>query len=298
MNSPNVRMSNSGSLDADAKKHANLLLNPCNAPLCHPIYDGADGGILFRSETDFIYANGATDTCGVLFWAPGGTGVLAGNATNLYGFTNTLGNLTATPAALNDQFCPGGVYLAANAAASTCVAACMQIYWPGTENNRQGYIAYGNVPARTINVTTPTSADQFSQVLMHAERTPNTKIEIRWRPGAGDQVTTDPAAATPDSEYAKRNGIGFSVRGLPTATGLRIRLVAVYQYEPKAGLGIVNSNARAMSNNSFDHVINFLDRMGDWMATGVATMDRIAQAATPVVTAVAYGATKRQGLLT
>jgi hypothetical protein len=97
---------------------------------------------------------------------------------------------------------------------------------------------------------------------------------------------------------AKRNGLAVTVRGMPAGIGVRIRLVAVYQYEPKVGLGLVNNSTRALSNNSFDQVMNFLDKLGDWSSMSAGGYDRVARAASiaaPVVAAVGYGAVRRIG---
>jgi len=284
------------SLDADASKHARLLNDPCYAPLCHPIYDGADGGILFRAEVDYLLYVTATSTCYTMVWSPGAVGVNAAGTTasNLV-MTYADDSFTAVPAYNGNVYqSPGATFLKANSAAATCVAACLEVFWNGTENNRAGIISYGNVPARTSIPGALVSADALSQPCTYAERVPNTKITLKWRPSAGDQITTDPSADTPGTELAKRNAIAYAARGIPIGQTLRVRLVAVYQYEPRIGTGVVHNHARAMSNNTFEQVMNYLDKIGDWtsMAAGIAIRAG-AIVAPPVMGAISYGNVRR-----
>lgn len=62
-------------LDKPALEYANLLVDPCTAPLVHPIYAGGDSGYLFRAESTFSWASDATQTAGVLHWTPNAIGI-------------------------------------------------------------------------------------------------------------------------------------------------------------------------------------------------------------------------------
>lgn len=255
-----------GGLDSAAADYARLLADPCNAPLVHPVYAGGEGGILIRFETDFIVFNGATDTCGVLSWTPGAIGINGGSAVNLLASGAVNSATAVTPAYQVVYSSPGCAFLPNNAAAARCVAACMQVYWPGSESNRAGIVFAGNAAARNItNAASSATADWVGNVCSFSSRMPNDHIEVRWRPTDADQMLIDPRTVTPDPEFARRNALVLAVKGIPNTTGVRVRLVAVYEYEPVIGIGIVNPQSSvARSGYTLDDVLNYLDRMGDW----------------------------------
>lgn len=285
-----------GALDAQALAYARLLRDPCGAPLVHPVYSGADGGILARFETDFVAFNGATITSGYLTWTPGALGVNGANASQLLYGNSTLSSNAATVFQFANSQAPGNDFLPTQAMAVRCVSACMQIYWPGTELNRQGYVMYGNTNGVAVKLAQAISTDAVGVVLQHTSRIPQNMIEVKWRPGDGDQMFIDPTTDTAYSEFSRRNAIAFAVKGLPVATGLRIRLVAVYEYQPDLALGIVNpTNSRNTSNNSLDQVINFLDKAGSWtsnLSDVVSGMSNMAVAAG----VVNYGGRRRPAI--
>jgi hypothetical protein len=124
---------------------------------------------------------------------------------------------------------------------------------------------------------------------------PNNQIEIRWRPGDGDQMFIDSGADTPAAEFARRTAIAITFKGIPVSTGMRFRCVGVYEYQPEIGAGMVVPNeARSTSNNTLDQIINVLDRAGDWMATFDGMVNNAAGLAS--VAAVSYAANRRAAI--
>jgi hypothetical protein len=261
----------SGGMDKAARDYANLLSNPCSAPLVHPLYTGGDSGMLIRAESDFFAFNGATDTSGVLVWTPGdiGTGGLAMVGTVTENTVAILGDFTTNV--------PGRVFLQANGSAVRCVSACLQAYWPGSEQNRQGIIGVGQCPASWVAQglgSAITTASKFRSESVLCARTPATHIEVKWRPGAGDMRWSDPNAADQAQGHAVRNAVQINVAGIPVATGLRIRLVAVYEYLPQFTAGIYNvQGGYPKSTWTFERVIQWLDSTGNWIYSvgGVAS---------------------------
>lgn len=287
-------------LDAQAYAYARLLADPCGAPLTHPVYAGTDGGILARFESDFLYFNGATEAAGLMLFNPGAIGPSGVNTTSLIAAPSTGPNVATAPTFINSSFQPGFGFLAATAQNVRCVAACLQVYWPGTEANRQGFISYGPVPGAAVLGDTPTVA-QVAQIFPKTERMPNDHIEVKWRPADGDQMWGPMDQASPTIDQARKSAIGFAVQGLPVSTGVRVRLIAVYEYQPIWGQGMIAPiNSRSTSSNSLDHVVNYLDTFTDWAYKGVAALNsagRAAKAAAPYVRAVAYGAARTAPLL-
>lgn len=288
-------------LDAQALAWAAILNDPCAAPLAHPCYAGADGGILVRVETSYDIGIGGTDTAGALFWTPGATGNNAGFAAGLVPAT-AINSVTAmTGVSISAATQPGYTYLLANASTFRTVAACMQITYLGTEANRSGVINYGNANGSTFNVGDAVASATLANVLEKFERTPVGTVEVKWRPSAFDQTFKEPALNPTAAELARYQSLGLAFSGLVAAAGLRVRLVAVYEYTPINNLGVANvSSSRNTSSSSMDHVINFLDSSGDWMYRASGSLARAARGAAslePFVRAVTYGGARVAGLL-
>lgn len=288
-------------LDAQALAWARILADPCSAPLAHPCYAGSDGGLLVRVETSYDIGVGATDTAGALFWTPGAIGNNGGFASALIPAVavNSVTNLASVSTAAGIQ--PGYSYLSTNAASFRPVAACMQITYLGTESNRSGVVNYGCVSGGTYNVGDVVNSATLANVLERFERTPVGTLEQKWRPTAFDQTFKDTTANPTASEIARYGSLGLAFSGLVAAAGLRVRLVAVYEYQPINTLGIVSvSSSRNTSSNSLDHVVNALDSTGDWMYRIGNSLSRVmsgANAVAPYVRAVTYGGTRIAGLL-
>jgi len=95
---------------------------------------------------------------------------------------------------------------------------------------------------------------------------PESMIEVKWRPQTGDTDWTDPATSTADGDLQKKGAIFAAFSNLPVNTGLRVRLICVYEWQPRAAQGMAsNDDDRARSKNTLTDVINALDKNGpDW----------------------------------
>lgn len=289
------------SLDAQAQAWAQLLNDPCGGPIVHPCYPGSDGGILMRFENSYDIGVGATETAGVFVFTPGAigtngvlsTGILAGSA------ANSSTNLTL--AGPSNVVQPGYSFLASNSSNVRPVAACIQMTFLGAESARSGVISYGNINGGTFLASDTPNALNASNVFEHFCRTPVDTLEIKWRPSSYDPTFRDVSTNIGANELGKLGAVGFSYNGLQTAAGMRVRMVVVYEYTPGNQVGIVNvARSRSTSNNSLDHVINYLDSTGDWMVrlgSGLGRAYRGAQSVAPYVRAVTYGGTRIAGML-
>lgn len=288
-------------LDAQGLAWAALLNDPCSAPLAHPCYAGADGGILMRFENSYDIGTGATDTAGLFIYTPNGIGVTGGLSTGLLtGVAATAAvNLTlAGPVAATQ---PGYTFLTANASNVRAVASCIQITYLGSEANRSGVINFGCLNGGTFISTDTPNTGNASNVFEHFQRTPVDTIEVKWRPSAYDQTFRDQSQNIATADLTKCGAVGFSFSGLLAAAGLRVRMVTVYEYTPGGQVGIVNAaRSRSTSTNSLDHVLNYLDSTGDWMMRIGSSLGRAytgVRRVEPFVRAVAYGGTRVAGLL-
>lgn len=298
---PRVPTSIVNRLDEQARCYAALLANPCDAPLCHPTYSGADGALVVRVESYYYLGVTTGATASAFAWTPGaigGNGTLGASITT---FDAIDANTLTTLVAVANFTQPGYTFLAANASEVRCAAACIQVVYPGTELNRSGIINYGNANGAVINRASQATVSQLQGVLPYYERTPTNCVEIRWRPTSFDQEMTSPTANTELNEIYRRGSLIVSQSGGYPSTGLCLRLVAVYEYTPLMTSGLVLSNmSRNTSANTLDHVINALDSTGSWMTRGAAALGSVVRGASklvPYVRAIAYAGAKTGQLL-
>lgn len=263
---PKVRQSISRLFDQQALAYAKLLLDPCHAPLTHPV-GSPTGGILFRSQAILTLGALATTTCGVVHWVPGS---LNNGNTELFVANGLAGATPLTFATAASA--PGKAFLAASSSDMRCVAACMRIMYDGSEAARSGRIAYGNTIGGFIQSSTTTSTDSLMAQMPVMERTPQAAAEIRWKPTQFDDAMIDPQATLNLQDRDRRGAITAMVVGHPVGAPLTVELTAVYEYLPLAGQGIVAATTHgANSNWTVSSVVNALSNAYEnpWIKKGV-----------------------------
>lgn len=245
-------------LDEKAKEYARLIMDPCAAPLTHPVYPGGDAGFLFRAETFFTAFVGATETAGVLHWTPG---YANGSHTDLISAGATNGTATVTMG--TTYFGPGKTFLTSNARGARCVAACLKVTFPGSESVRSGRVHYGHTTAGTIDFGQSVSADHVAQLLQHYGRTPTDTIELYWLPSIADTEFNDPTESASAVIRDRKASLTVAAAGLPAGVGLTFHLTAIYEWTPAQNLGLANNSlGKNMSKNSMDDVIDAIKRTG------------------------------------
>jgi len=259
-------------LDAYAADYARLVADPCNARLTKGISMGSEGSIVIRLEADAILFTAGADTGGAVFWVPGGNLAYAGASTTDTS-TLTLGNSVPGVAA-------GSGFLGANASAFRCIAACAQLMFPGTELQRSGVVAMGIMPTSTVGGLLPvsiggqgglTTLGNLRSLCQYTKRVPDEMTEMTWRPGQadGNMNNADAIAGNDLQAQAGKNGILISASGLPAGVGIRIRTVAVYEYEPFVGNGVVATVETTRSVNTVNDVLRTLDNaIPQWFIDG------------------------------
>lgn len=253
-----LRQAVSRGLDRAAVAYAKLLTDPCNAPLAHPVYGGADGSYLIKAEAIITLGSSAGATCGAFQWTPGAMG-----QNNLEFTAGETGSPSTSFASAGFALAPGKTYLGANATAMRCVAACATVTYPGTELNRSGMIHYGHCPGGVFNAGAGYTVDQLAPVVQHSERTPSNVVEVLWVPSSNDMLWRDPSTNATTQEVERKNAILVAWRGLPAATGLTIKLTAVYEYKPQVGLGITTPSMSDTSTNDLQEVLAWLRAQGE-----------------------------------
>lgn len=255
-------------LDAAAAAYARLLADPCGAKMVSPVYSGGTGGYLLRVETDQIVNNGATDVGSMGYFCPGNISSSTQGAVGLSA-TFVTSDTAAQSINLNSALQPGLTFLAANAKSVRCVSACVQVSYPGTELNRSGVIAMGQGTYDSI-AATPKSPSQLRTLAERVRRMPDGMVEMRLVPNISSQEYIDPSSTNVGQINPDMPLIFWSAFGIPVNTGIRVRLVAVYEWIPNAGVGLTNPSALETTNsaNTLNHVLSTLKSYGDWAASG------------------------------
>jgi len=257
------------SLDAAAAAYARLLSDPCNAPLCHPIYPGTESGFLFRAENFANIADpgaGATTTAGIWHWTPG---YVNADSTELVFINSATASAAQTVVATTNS--PGKSFLAANARGVRCIAACMRITFIGSESTRAGRLHVGHTTAGMIDVGQSVSVDQVAQTLQYFSRTPTDTVELIWKPNLSDVNFQDPSAGSSPVIRDQHSAITMAVAGLPTGTGMTIHMTAIYEWTPAVALGVGhNALGKARSVNTLDEVQDTLIERGFAYVRGAA----------------------------
>lgn len=250
--------------------YARLLADPCNAPLVHGPFGDGSGGMISRFESDFIYGYSSTDVNGSLAFLPSGPSC----------YENVTLTDTTTFAYNAGVFAPpGSAFLQANCSSYRCLAACIQVYWPGTELNRQGIISVGCLPAEAV-FNTDNTVSKLRTLSQYVERTPAGMAEIKWQPTSFDTQFTDAGDAASsgsgvDSKLStsRRNALVVTHAGLPANVGMRVRIVAVYEWKPRVGSGFVTASS-ASPAGTVANTLRYLESTGDWMYRGAMAAQR------------------------
>lgn len=256
------------------REYAKLLTNPCTGPLVHAP-GSTSGGMVMRFESDFIIGNGASDTAGFFSWAPG--------ALNSNSPTNPYGAGTLTGAGVSDAtfispsaggigtYFPGHTYLTSNASSYRAIAACVQVYWPGTELNRSGIVSAAQGTFGLFSTATTIQPSALRAVSPVVERMPTDHMEVRWAPNYADGLFRNPSSTTSSPEDGHA-ALVITWAGIPVSTGVRIRCVLVVEWLPKPQGITLSSNTSTGSAGDIQHVRRELDRRnaGWWYQTGQA----------------------------
>lgn len=254
-------------LDAMAEAYKRLLLDPCGAPLAHPVWGSADGSFLIKCESLGTVGNSATELSGAVLFSPGTISATA--RSGLVGFTaNAAGtnvNLaTGVGGTVTDwttsTFNPGVTFLSNNASVYRPVAACIEVVYAGSESSRAGMVAGGVVPGGSWFEDIAISSDKIQALVPHAERTPVNKIEFLWYPSEADSLWQDPNNAIAAQQVDRRNTLAVSWANIAASTGFRFKITAVYEYKPKTGINVAMPQVAPASRNSMADVLSAVAR--------------------------------------
>lgn len=252
-----------------------LLANPCTGPLVHAP-GSTEGGQVTRFETDFLVGNLTTDTCGFIMITPGAINNLT-NGPNGFGSLAAVGTTdTASITPSNGSpatFVPGWTYLQTNASSYRCIAACLQLYWPGSELNRSGIVSAAQGTFGLMNTTNTVTVAQLRSLSPVVERMPSDYMEAKWAPNYADGLFRSPTSVTnPEDGHAS---VLLTWAGIPVSTGVRVRVVCVYEWRPKLQGLVLSSNTSTSEAGEVQAVRKALDQRDAnwWNKTGQAAFN-------------------------
>lgn len=255
------------------RRYIQLLDDPCMGPLVHAP-GSSSGGIVTRFESDFIFGNEATTTCGALLFTPG---AYCNNSAQNPGYLGIAADSDSSSVVASQagqgSILPGWSYLISNASSYRCIAACAQIYWPGSELNRQGVVSGAQATGGLLRQGAPYRVADLRSASPVVERMPSDYMEIKWAPSHADGLFLSPN--TNLSQAGSMDGhsaLLLTFAGIPVATGVRVRLVAVMEWQPsRAGLHL-SSNIGDSDPASLQKARATLDRTnpGWWHRAGQA----------------------------
>lgn len=264
-----------GTISEHMRKYIQLLEDPCNGPLVTGPGSG-EGGSVVRCESDFLIGNGATDTVGFINWAPGAysaTTDVSGFGTLVGVGASDTGAITPSSAGVSN-YAPGYNFLTGTAGSYRCLAACAQVFWPGSELNRSGVISMAQATYASLATNRNVSTANLRAMSPVVERMPQDHSECKWAPNFADGLFESPAntSSPPDGH----GSIMISWAGLPVATGVRIRLVAVFEWRPQTNSTgsafVLSSNTGSTDAGDVQAARRYLDnvRPGWWYRMGQA----------------------------
>lgn len=263
--------------------HAKVLLDPCGSDLAYPSYGGQRGFVQRFTAWLTVGTTTATDS-GFILWSPGSGLALC---------TQDLATSATTSAAIaySASSAPGFTYLNSNASGMRCVSACIQAYTKASEQARAGFVYTGVVPTNALFSGSTTTVDSILSLTQFANRTPADKVEVKFIPtgldkeygGIGQSITNP----------NEQNLMVFAWSGQPPAVGFRVRLTAVVEWLPKAGLGVESTSHLVDSPSEIEQVRQFLNDLNpSWWTNLGSAKDQVVQnlikGATAAASAAAY----------
>jgi hypothetical protein len=157
---------------------------------------------------------------------------------------------------INDLTKQPGVGMVGIIGAVRAVAACVQITYVGSESSRAGFISVGQTTVGAFSSYTTLSNTRSAAE--YTTRMPGSTVEYRLEPTDSSQEFT-PNNGAPQAEVGNQPCIIVAASGIPASTGIRVRLVSVLEWVPKAGAGVGAPLVPPVSGSSMTHVLQWLN---------------------------------------
>lgn len=236
-------------LDQNAMKWRQLLMDPCGAMMVAPCYSGLGTGTYVRGRRNFAIGGG--DTSGVIAVQFGGNSLWSfGSSTNAPVVTGG-----RQYAFLQSQLIAPGVE-------HRPLAGCVRIRYLGSESARAGLIGMltGTVCVQPNSTTGLNVTDVLAQMPL-VNRTGEVIHEVKFLPSSRDELFTLTVDNTTAYE-SSANCITIVYSGIP-AGSLQLELTAVYEIDPQQASQMKNSMP-PQSMNTTNQVLASLGPVSGW----------------------------------
>lgn len=241
-------------LDRSAREYAKLLNDPCYASIVRPVYDSPGTGQMVRVESDFILGAEATSVGAAIFFVPG---VLSASAA--YGSvgipTTVVNSDTATIVWQGGTAFQPGYSLRGGYSAVRAISACAQLSFVGSELNRAGVVSMAQMTvAEASTLTTVAAIRSASERVV---KMPDGVLEIKLAPNSTSPMFSPISGA---DSYNQQPCLVLSASGIPSSTGVRIRLITVFELMPNTGSGIMSSTATSESQSTLGVILGAMQK--------------------------------------
>jgi len=212
--------------DSASAAYLRLLADPCAADMVAPTYGGTGSGYLMR--TKYVLAAGAVTDSVFEFTPQFATQPYRLSTAGTTGGALSAAGLVTLPTQLVNI---AGTY--------RCVAACMKVYYTGSELTRQGIVASALTggPYLLAGVTPIEAAPGFAEKSTRYVRLGTEMHEVRWVPQESDQTfvsTTQPE--TVSDGPAEGATLQMIVVNAPAST-IQYEVTAVWEWTPRTDPG-------------------------------------------------------------
>lgn len=235
-------------LDASAAAYARMIMDPCNAPMLPPTYSGMGTGQYRRYRT--IITIPALAVEGTYMFTPGYNTFLAA--------THVVGNV-GLPYTFNQSGLFGSPELD-NTNESRCLAACVKVRYIGTEGDRKGTIGLRTSPFGYVTNGQVSDNPTMLREAQVINRTGEVLHEVKFVPGAGDEIFTPNVGVTSIS-VRTLGSFGFTFGGAQPGS-LQFEVTAIIEVE--TGSQLVSSVIPPVSRNTTNNVLSALGPPVRW----------------------------------
>lgn len=273
-------------LDAYGAKAANMYADPCGAELSSSVYPGERGYVNRFVLNSVLGTAGGSTACA---WV-----IKPGNALS---FPTELPNASTPILSLYGNTVAGNAFLVANAAKQRCVGYCVDIRPNAAPNTATGTIHFGVGAASSIpNNVSLTINDMIGlcSESVSCSQAVMAPLSVKWCPGSlDDRYSPAWVANFFGDDDSDRNVLIIAATGYPAGTGLQFRFTALYEWVPRATLGvIIDATAPKQSRCDKECVLRNLKRKDPewWFSIGKKAINVTKQITAGYFTGGAIGA--------
>lgn len=235
-------------MDAGARAHRSLLLDPCNAPLSAPVYAGLGSGQYRRSRRVIAAEGASVEGCYVFqlgtntFW---NASHVSGTAGTNYTFSGQKEIITGLSPNNNIRV----------------IAGCVKVRYIGAESSRAGTIGLLACPGPYYAPFGTSNAQDDITYCPVVNRTGEVQHEVKFVPNSADEQFALPTVSgTQIANTADHSSLMITYRATPATT---IQLEVTVVYEVEASNNVINS-CLPPSGMTLNQVLRSLGPVAQW----------------------------------